>query len=433
VPNIEKLCKRYRIRSLSPAKLIRFITQICEQINLPKKLYQDLVKSDLFRQLPQNPIAAALISNLLSENKQELPSNLTELYSKSLQFMLGRWDEKKNGITTEKLYKACERLSRELARYMIESKIIVISRNEAEGIIDNFLQARNMGIPAAEVSKYLFGRSGIFGVLDDTDTIFFRHRSFAEYLYALDAYELRNLAVDERAFHPYWTNIFFFYVGLLAECPELLQQLVAQQPTKERSRWVRLFQLGNYLLAGYQSPYAVVEGSLRILIVELAQMYSDVKSGAIKSNLQSLSEMQLLWLFAMLSKHFYGYTFFYKALPLAMAQIDEDSGLKEETKMYALFFAACALGDLDDSCGYSFLLKSYKTEELPLPISIGLRCETNFPEKDFSKQSDIKKHAKSLKKLLTPTRGEEGYAKRRMGELFERPLLTSLSKKTKGK
>ena len=425
LPAVLQSAKRYEIRPLSIGKFIAFIKQLCNALNLPTKLYQDLSKSELFRQLPQNPIAATLLSNLLSQKKHELPSNLTELYAKSVEHMLGRWDQSR-GLATEKLYKAAERMARYLARYMIENQLVYVSAGEARQMIDQFFNEREMGVPPAEVAKYLFERSHIFGTLAHTDAIFFRHRSFAEFLYASDIFHRRDFKIDERAFHPYWTNIYFFYIGLLTECPELLTQLISMRPADVRSRWVRFFQAGNYLLAGYQSPYSVVEDGLPTLFTDIAALYLDVRSGKVESNLVNFSEMRLLWLFSMVVKHNFSYEFFRKALPLVMLKIDDSAGLSSDIKPYALFFAAAALAELDDESGFVFLLGRHKTEALPLPVSIALKCETDYPGRNFEKDPLIKQHAKTLRKLLVPDKREIRTAEQRLDKLCNQPLRTQL-------
>ena len=300
IADLERVAARYQIRPLSVAKLIKFLQTVLEKSNLPKKLFQDLAKSDLFKQLPQNPMAATLLSNLLSQKKEDLPANLTELYTKSMDFMLGRWDEKKRGLTTEKLFKACERIARQIGRYMVDNQLVFISIEEAQQMIADFLKEREIGVATNDVWDYLINRSHLFGVLEDSGTIFFRHRSFAEYLYARDAYERRDLNIDSKAFSAYWVNVFFFYIGLLTECPQLLRELVKVQLTNEGSRWIRLLHMSNYLLAGYQSPYVVVEESLTALFKEIAQLYIDVKLGKTSTGLRQMSEMKVLWLFTML-------------------------------------------------------------------------------------------------------------------------------------
>lgn len=429
VPDLTKTTKRFKIRPISMGKLIKFLNDVCSQANLPKKLYEDLAKSHLFKQLPQNPIAASLLSNLLSQKKQELPSNLTELYSKSMQYMLGRWDEKRS-ISTEKLYKTCERLARHLARYMIDNQLAFISTDEAKTMCMSILKERNSDVSIEDAFDYLTNRSHLFGKLDEAGTLFFRHRSFAEYLFALDALAFRNLEFDERAFHPYWMNVYFFYIGLLDECPAELSKLIHTKATDERSQWLRLWQMGNYFLAGYQSPYTVVEEGLGSLIIDAAKLFLNVKEGRTKSKLGVLPEMQLLWLFAMFMKQGYGYEYFKKALPYALLKIEESQDADVTTKQFALFLASCSLAELDDLQGFNYILKNYKTEELPLSISLALNCEVEFTKQDYSKNPLIKHHEKKLKQLLSANKIAGGLSiNNKLKDLFDKPLqITSPAK-----
>lgn len=422
IPEFSRTAKRYSIRPLSLKKLIAFIQDICGQLDLPKNLYQDLAKSELFKQLPQNPIAAALLTNLLSQKKQELPSNITELYSKSMEFMLGRWDERR-ALSTEQLFTACERLSRELARYMLDNRLVYISRSEVHAMFQQFISERNMTVSVTDAYSYLTERSTIFGALDEA-TLFFRHRSFAEYLYALDAYEKRNLSTDENAFHPYWTNVYFFYMGLLVECPEILQHLASLSLNNEREQWVRFLQFPKYLLAAHQTPYAITEGALQCLVVDIAKLYLNVKSGRTESKLNELPEMKLLWLFSAITKHVLGYEYFRKALPLVIALLDDDVGIDIQVKHYALFFAGAALAELGDKCGYVLLAKSYRPEDLPLPISLALTCEAEIGGRLFQRDPLIKLHEKRLKKLLYADKNERIFTQKRLDALFETPLKT---------
>ena len=179
---------------------------VFETLKIPNRLVDDLANSGLFKQLPHNPIAAALLANILKQEKYELPSSLTELYAKTVELMLGRWDERRQ-ISTEKQYKASERLARLLARHMIDNQLVYMSKNEIKEMFHSFLADRQTGISLDETFDYLINRSTLFGVFEDTDAVFFKHRSFAEYLYAKDAYETRNLEINTRAFDTYWSNI----------------------------------------------------------------------------------------------------------------------------------------------------------------------------------------------------------------------------------
>lgn len=415
--------KRYRIRPLSIGKMVSYLRLVFEALKIPNRLVDDLANSGLFKQLPHNPIAAALLANILKQEKYELPSSLTELYAKTVELMLGRWDERRQ-ISTEKQYKASERLARLLARHMIDNQLVYMSKNEIKDMFHSFLADRQTGISLDETFDYLINRSTLFGIFEDTDAVFFKHRSFAEYLYAKDAYETRNLEINIRAFDTYWSNIYFFYIGTRSECPDLIDALVAIDAKETVHRVHRLLNMGNYMLAGYETPYVHIQGALNATIMEASRLYLDIRHGRIPNGLVGLTEMQLLWSFATAIRHCYGYEFFKKALPLSMLKIDEDLPQNDEARSYALFFAACSLADIGDTSGFTYLLKHSTATDLPIQISFALKCEMSYMDKAFVHSKPVKEFEKKLKKMLQI--GSDGKLAQdsRMKLLFHEPIST---------
>lgn len=424
--------KRYSIRPLSIAKIVNYLKHAFERLQMPSRLVNDLAKSELFKQLPQNPMAATLLINIVNQEKYELPSSLTELYAKTVELMLGRWDERRQ-ISTEKQYKASERLARLLARHMVDNQLIYMSKAEIREMFKSFLADRQTGISLDETFDYLINRSNLFGVFDDTDAVFFRHRSFAEYLYAKDAYEARNLPISDRAFDTYWLNIYFFYIGIRAECPEIIDELVRTEPAAINQRVQRLLSMGNYLLAGYQTPYSHVRSALDSVILEASRLYLDIQSGRVPSSLTSMTQMQLLWVFTQIVRHYYGYEFFKTGLPISMLTIDEKLPAGDEARPYALFFAACTLADLEDTSGFKYLLANNSASSLPVQISLALKCEMELSSGSFANSKPVKDFDRKLKRLLNVSADERIEHNARINALFHAPIsATTAAKKTVG-
>ena len=419
--------KKYRIRPLSVGKIIAYLRQVFEANQLPGRLVDDLANSGLFKQLPQNPIAATLLANIIQQENYELPSNLTELYAKTVELMLGRWDERR-GISTEKQYKAAERLARLLARHMIDNQLVYMSKGEIKQMFGAFLADRQMGVPLDETFDYLINRSMIFGVFEDTEAVFFKHRSFAEYLYAKDAFQARDLLVSERAFDAYWANTYFFYVGTRSECPDLIDALVGVNVADMTHRVHRLLNMGNYLLAGYETHYAHIQNALDVVLVEAARLYLDIRHGRSQSGLTGLTEMQLLWFFNLTVRHCYGYEFFKLGLPLTMAKIDENMAPDDEARPYALFFAACSLADVGDMCGFNYLLDHSSPTTLPIQVSFALKCEMAYGEKGFAHSKQVKAFEKKLKKLLQIDASGQLDQSARLKLLFHEPISAKVAR-----
>ncbi len=414
---------RYLLRPLSVHKLVSFIEKACEKISIPKRLFEDLQKSDLFKQLPQSPIAAALLSRLIAQNTNDLPSNLTELYSKSIEHLLGRWDIEKGGCT-EKEFRDAEQVSLELADFLVGNGLIYMSESEARQRITTWHSERNTNTNLDVLIERVFEKSGLFTVEPENSTLSFRHRSFGEYLYALNCIKKHKLIELENSFSPYWVNIQFFQTGLLGDCADHLNQLLAFQPTTEIETWLKIVSMPDYLLAGYQTRYAVVENNLYKLFIEAANLFSHIRTGQTKTKLAELPEMHLLWFFQRIIRFSFEYDYFKRAISSTILHIEQEL-LPDEIKHFALFFAACFSAELGDGSGFEFLIKTYGVEKLPLAISLAIRIEQQS-NKDFAKLPLLKEHERKLRHILkSPSDNkmnnqlEQNQAIR---ELFDKPV-----------
>lgn len=421
--------KRYLLRPLSISKVIQFIQQACKAISVPERIFEDLQRSDLFRQLPQSPIAAALLSSLISQNQNDLPSNLTELYSKSIEHMLGRWDVQK-GTTPEKEYQAAERVCLRLAEYMVENKLIWLSLAEAHEILQEWHRARNIGVGVEDISVRIFEKSGIFVVDHDNGTISFRHRSFGEYLYARSAHANARPLDLERAFSPYWVACNFFHIGLLRDCKDLLTALFETDTDAEGEEWLKILSMPDYALAGYETEYSVVEDNFFKLFISAAKLYQRVRRGDTKTKLGNLSEMHLLWLFQRLIRTCYDYEFLRRAIPHTIDKI-ANANISHEDRCFALFFAACFASELNDASGFSYLIENVPIEMMPVPIALSINIEAKA-RKDVARLPLVKAHEKRLLKMLKPSvhakhlkQRDASATDKLINELFDRPLRLS--------
>lgn len=418
--------RRFYIRPLSLSKVIQFVEKACSSISIPKKIYDELKRSDLFKQLPQSPIAAALLSSLIAQNQNDLPSNLTELYSKSIEHMLGRWDVQK-GMAPEKEYQATDRVTLMLAEYIVSNQLIWMSFDEAKTMAEEWHKKRNTGVDLQRLLDRVFHMSGIFSIDTENNSISFRHRSYGEYLYAKAARSNTNLFSIDSAFQAYWVECTFFYIGMIGDCPELLSELFNREPSTEEEAWLKLLVLPDYVLAGYQTEYSIVENNLYLLFIKAAILYRDIRDGRTRSRLTELSEIHLLWFFQRVIRHCYNYEFLKSAISETILKIDS-APIDYNDKFYALFFASCFASQLDDFSGFEFIIKTYPTEKIPLPISIAIDLEIKG-SKDFSKLPLVKTHEKRLRQLMissskdaTIRKRNETLIDRTVTELFEKPL-----------
>lgn len=404
--------QRYDLRPLSMSKTIEFLKALCDRLNLASRVVEDLKKSQLFKELPHSPIAAILLAKLLNDNSQELPSNMTELYSKYLELMLGRWDIEK-GLQSQKEYQALDNIMMDLAKHFIDNEIHQLSIAEAKDMFREYLEARHLDISAEDLFQKLLGRCEVMIADTDTGTIFFKHRTFAEYFYARMLQRDGSVEIDERAFQFYWVNVFFFYLGILKDSPKQLTKIMALIPGSEGERFLKLINAPNFLLAAYTTPYQVIVKSMERLMVEASQLYQSIVSGESGSPITKLPRMAVLSLFRFLLRQYYSYEFFKSALEECALLID-DGTYDENTKSYSLFFLNLIYVDLNSKDSFDFLLKR-RVGKLPLDITIALRIE----EKNLEQRGDlIRKQDKHFQRLMKDNRA----LKSQIDEIFDRPI-----------
>lgn len=401
---LEDDISRVEIRPLSLSKTILFISTICSELNMSKRIIEDLKKSPLFRELPKSPIAAILLAKLLNENSKDIPSNMTELYSKYTEFVLGRWDIDK-GLQPQKEYQALDNIMAELSTYMVDNELSAISIDEVKKAFKLYLKKRNLDIDGDNLFNKMVDRCDIV-VIDNERNIFaLKHRTFIEYFYAKSMIKNNGLHIDSRIYSPYWMNTFYFYLGIQKDCPDVLRAMLDLNAVSEAEKWMKIVNMPNYLLAAYTTPYDVISDGVYNLIKEAANLYNDIVTGGLQSPFTSLPRMHILYIMQRVIRDTFSYDFFKVAIEDAALKF-HDSNLSPELKAYSLFFLNVAYIDLGAEQSFDFMLKAV-TDTLPIDIALAFRHEsgklkeyTTLMKKQDKRISKVLKHNSALHAII---------------------------------
>jgi hypothetical protein len=388
--------KWYELLPLTLPKIVSFFDKLCKKSAISSRIIEDIKKSHLFKQLPQSPIAAILLANLINENSKELPSNLTELYSKYCELMLGRWDVSK-GLQSDKEYEAAKSIIINISKYFIENDLEYLAIDEAKNYFDEYLAQRNLDINPTELFQKLTCRSGIVQRQDSNNRIYFKHRTFAEYFYANCI--IKNPKPDfinENVYSYYWRNIYFFYIGLLKDCEPELQKIINQKPTIDYHKFTRITNLADYFLAGYTTPYRIVSSNLTNILLEASYLCLDVINNRLSTPLQQLPIIGVVFLFQSIIRHAYSYEFFNPAIEEAVVNILSDDKIENEVKMYTLFFISTIMIELKKENPFDGLIENYG-DTLPFPIQFAIMYES---DNVYSHSKILKKQAKYFERIL---------------------------------
>lgn len=399
------------LQPLSLNQVVQFIDKVCKAVQRRTNLIEDLKASPLYQDLPRSPISAILLAQLLSQNEQELPSNLPELYSKYTELMLGRWDIRK-GLQDEREYRAIKNIIGRLARFTIDNNIPELCEDEARGFFVDYVAERNGEVDADDLFKKVTSRTGVLSRNPFSGNISFRHRSFGEYFYAAQAVgRAEELPVSQNVLNIYWQNIHYFYFGLRQDCPALVDQLLQIKPNNELERWMAVVNYSSYLLAASETPYKHVVPIVKEMLKETVGLYRDITEGRLDSPLNRLTRMQILSVVTRLFQVKYGYRFFQGALEDAATSLDTIFEGKQDQAI-ALFFLGFARAGFDDPKLLDFVLKN-QSDYLPVEMKMILsyeaetrKCRSTLVRKfqrKVTKEVGSGMERKNLIRLITET------------------------------
>ncbi len=170
-------------------------------------------------------------------------------------------------------------------------------------------------------------------------------------------------------------------------------------------------------MAGFTSPYEIVERYFDSILIEAASLFLDVCDGDTITKLNRKPEMFVLWFMQHMLRQNYGYDFFRKALDAATLKIDE-ALIDADKKSVALFFAATIGLELKDYSTFQYLVEKVKTDRLRLSVSLAMECESSL-HIDLSRTSYMKKHRKKLGSLMPSDHHQKNLL---MLTLFEKPI-----------
>lgn len=155
-----------------------------------------------------NPLLVTVFSAVNEYAKNDIPANITELFKKFTELMLGRWDEQK-GLKQQYQAPLKDFLLKQVAYKMHTSRRTSMKREDVEQIIAEHLSNLGYAPDVTVITKELFERSGLFRVFDDT--IEFRHHMLQEFFAGRCIPSLESvgtLVLDE-----WWKRAIVFYFG----------------------------------------------------------------------------------------------------------------------------------------------------------------------------------------------------------------------------
>ena len=212
----------------------------------------------------------------------------------------------------------------------------------------------------------------------------------------------------------YWTTIYFFYVGLQKDCPELLDEIISIKTTNERTKILKVINLSNILLAGYLSPYDVISKGVEIAYREAVEHYFEIVNRDIDTPLAEFTEMQLLAIFRYMLSDGYSYEFFHPAIEDALIRISDDKNLSIEHQALNMFLLNTTYLEVGGTDVFNAMIENLG-KNLPLTIQLAITHEADSLK---LKSTSVRKVYKNINKNVKDNKSLRGKIK----SVYEKPI-----------
>jgi len=155
-----------------------------------------------------NPLLVTVFALTSDAERKDIPANITELFSKFTELMLGRWDETK-GMSQQFHARIKEHVVSKFAHSLHTDRRNHFTREEFRNFAGRMLEDMNRSADAENMIGEIVERSGLFR--EAGEGLEFRHHLIQEYfagkgIPSVD--QIKTLVSDE-----WWRNAIVFYFG----------------------------------------------------------------------------------------------------------------------------------------------------------------------------------------------------------------------------
>jgi hypothetical protein len=253
--------KTYRISPIDWKEADRIIRRLQSGKSLPKEDIQEMLRrlQDVHG-IELNPLLVTVFVATSDYSRTDIPANITELFKKFTEMMLGRWDSSK-GLSQQYQHPLKDFLLQKLAFEMHRRRITSLPLMGVEGILKYELERR--GISKADIKiliDEMLYRSGLFRFVGEDAE--FRHLLIQEFFAGRGIPKgefLQSIISDQ-----WWQRAIVFYFGQNPADHESLESLTSEiGPRPSRDIFQSALTVGLALQASY---LVLVEQKTNILM-----------------------------------------------------------------------------------------------------------------------------------------------------------------------
>ena len=214
---------RFRISPINFKQTEKMIARISKGKSLPPDATQELMRRlENIHGLDLSPLLVTIFVATSDDSRQDIPANITELFKKFTEIMLGRWDRTK-GLGQQYQSQLKDFLLCRLAFKMHTERRVVIPIEECQAIIRHELNERGYeGVDVDVLYNEIVYRSGLLRVTDEI--VRFRHMLLQEFFAGRS--EMASDFLLSVVSDVWWTKALVFHFGENPDNIAALQSMV---------------------------------------------------------------------------------------------------------------------------------------------------------------------------------------------------------------
>lgn len=250
LPALKKY-EEFRISPINWKQAEKIVHRITEAKRIPQTQAREFLRRlEKIHGFELNPLLVTVFAATADYSKQDIPANITELFKKFTELMLGRWDEGK-GLRQQYQAPLKDFVLTRLAFHMHSNRMVSIARHEAIEIVGKELIRRGHEEDVNNLLDEIFQRSGIFRTMGND--IEFRHHLLQEFFAGRGISEADT--VHQLIQEDWWKRALVFYFGERADNISLLAASAKSTQGLEPGRLLEAATtVGLALQACYLSP-----------------------------------------------------------------------------------------------------------------------------------------------------------------------------------
>ncbi len=214
--------EKYTLSPINYKQAQQIIRTLQKGRNLSPERSQELVRRlEEVHGMELNPLLVTIFAATSEYSRQDIPANITELFKKFTEMMLGRWDATK-GFKHQYHAPLKDFLLTRVAFEMHKGRATTIPIQRFDEILKSELENRGLTAEREQLHDEILNRSGLFMVVGST--IEFRHLMMQEFFAGrgIPSADYLHTVISD----PWWRRAIVFYFGEHPDGTEALRSAI---------------------------------------------------------------------------------------------------------------------------------------------------------------------------------------------------------------